>query len=383
MLNKSNQERYPMTGTTTPIYIPRSSTSKIIRPGESYFRVKIYGAQAAFRGSLWERVQQLIIISQVGLNHPQLGTEPMCTLQRSRKVERERAEQLGLSPNLINLVPATMTHISISIEFVLDKQNRLSTLSGLINEDAFVAAISLAPGMATVARVISGLSQKILNTFLDPEERQAVLQFTGDFDLATGGFQEGYYVILGTRNEHNPLPDPKTKLAIRNGGLLADGKPVTQLSYIIMEVQYLEARTRSLSDGALWDTKLRQAETAAQRIASDPFTDTAMREQSWKECVNLIKEAQLLLIADPNYLHREAMDIIKSTFTHCYKQIFTDLAERLPTKGREAFSIVKPAVQADLSFLDISPDEDLEATLDRYAEQVAEARRLIRKEGIV
>jgi hypothetical protein len=53
-----------------------------------------------------------------------LEDEPLRAIQRSREVQPNRAEKLGLIPNLINLVPVTIDRVSLSLEFVLDKENR-------------------------------------------------------------------------------------------------------------------------------------------------------------------------------------------------------------------------------------------------------------------
>src|SRR5207247_1647044 len=135
------------------------------------FWVQIAGAQAVFSGKFWESVKQLIVTSQVSLNHPALGPDPLKAIQRSREVRPNRAEQLGLTPNLINLVLAAMTQFSFSIEFILDKENRLAKLGALINHDTFLSAVSLAPGAAAVARSIAGVTQKLINTFFQPQER--------------------------------------------------------------------------------------------------------------------------------------------------------------------------------------------------------------------
>jgi hypothetical protein len=42
-------------GTTEAIFIPLEPEPKIIRPGQDYFFVQVHSAQAAFRGSIWER----------------------------------------------------------------------------------------------------------------------------------------------------------------------------------------------------------------------------------------------------------------------------------------------------------------------------------------
>jgi hypothetical protein len=380
MSKHSATSPYQVTGTTSPIKIGGEAGTAVVMPGQTYFYIKIVGAQAAFWGSIWERVQRLVITSQVALNHPLLGAEPMRAIQRSREVRRGRSEQLGLSPNLVNVVPATMTHISISLEFVLDKENRLRQLSGLINDDAFMSAVSLAPGAAMATHAIGGLAQKILQTFVPAEEREPILQFGGDFNIAGGGLHTGHYAILGTRDEEHPIPNPLPVLEVKDSMLLAGSKALDGLSYVILEVGMLTARGSALSDGAHWLDRLRRAEAAARLFASDPFVagDVAVARKTWEECTTLLKEAQVLLIADSNLLPREADDIIKASYQYCAEKV------RDPTAGRRGgaaavFSESDLVPARDL--LRIPRDEDLQAAAARYAGQVAEAERILMQAG--
>jgi hypothetical protein len=363
------------------MYIPHDAAPpKLIRPGDGYFFIQIKGAQAAFYGSIWERVKRLIITSQVNLTHPVLGPDPLRAIQRSREVQRERAEQLGLSPNLIHLIPASMPHVSISIDFILDRENRLVQLTGLINDDTFQTAIALTPGAAVAARTIAGLSQKIMQTFLQLEERRPILQFTGDFNIAGEGLKAGYYVILGTHDERYPIPSPLPELQVEDGALLADGRPVTQLCYVVLDVLCTSARTRDLNDGAPWDAKLRQAEAAAARVAGNPLASDDEKKQSWQECLSLLKEAQVLLLADANYLRSEAMAICKAAYAACYDDIYgVKESRQVLGPGAQKPATAQPDPRSDRAFLGISSDEDLTATLRNYAESVAESRRILRQ----
>src|SRR4051812_47031645 len=97
----------PLTGTTTPIYIPRRDGSEPIGPGRDYFLVQLCAAQAAFVGSVWERAKTLLIVSQVKLQGVDVDHD-FHAIQRSRAVQRRRTELLGLQPNVIDLVPAVM-----------------------------------------------------------------------------------------------------------------------------------------------------------------------------------------------------------------------------------------------------------------------------------
>ena len=365
--------------------------------------MKIKDAQAAFTGPIWERVKRLIITSKVSLNHARLGNEPMLSIQRSREVRRHQVEKLGLSPNLINLVPAVMTHISISIEFVLDKENRLFDMAALINHSSFLSAVSLAPNASVAALTIGVLSEQILQSFLKPTDRQPILQFSGDFNLAAGQLHDGYYVILGTRDANNPLPArlDHAFLKYENGTLRYDNRALSPLSYVILDVRRVDARTRGLNDGAPWEEKLRSAEAIAERLASDPFKQEEEKNQAWTECKARLQEAQLLLQADSNYLPREAQDIIKKAFADCQRQIFEEdkawrtretpvsprdePAHKLEEytewmQGNTHSKISPPDFKADRAFFGIAPDEELEATLSRYAEQVAETQRLLEEE---
>jgi hypothetical protein len=382
-----SDQPYITTGTTEPIYIASDAAQRAIKQGRSYFVIRLRNAQVAFQGSFWERAKQLIVTSQVDLHlksTPSLS-EPFMAIQHSRKVTRGRAEKLGLCPNLVNLVPATMGHITISLEFILDIKNKLAALGGLINNEAFLSAISLAPGVAVAAHTISNLSEKILQTFLEPEERKPILQFRGDFNIATDELKDGYYVILGTRDRQHPIPRPLPALQLRDGDLLADGGAVTQWSYVILEVRSLKARTRDLSDNAEWTVRLSEAEAEAQAIAGNPLADEEEKERTWNRCLEILKESQVLLRADSNYLRCETEDIIREVYSACYRDIF----------GREIWDTTTPSMRgklertdylpgrpSGLALLDIPQSEDLQTTLSRYSMEVVEARAIIAREDI-
>jgi len=382
VFDKEGPQPYASIGTSAPIFIPRDSDPKAVRPGQDYFFVRVHGAQAAFTGPIWQRVKRLIVVSQVNLNHPVLGPEGVHAIQRARDVKKEQAEQLGLNANLIELVPAVMPHISVAIEFILDQENRMAALANLINDDSFLAAVSLAPGASMVAKTVSGLARKIIQNFMPAEERQSILQFSGDFNLATEALREGFYVVLGSRDARNPLPSPLPKLRVSGGELLAEGSPITQLSYVVLDVQRTEARTRDLSGGAVWDTKLREAENEAQNISQDPLTGADERRQAWDKCRNLIREAQALLRADPNYLRHEADSIIKATYKTCCDLVSVEsLQRRFGSNIGDTARLWQPDEGSDRTFFGMAADEDLDASLNLYARQVRAARTVLRNAG--
>jgi hypothetical protein len=383
VFSSSASEPFAKTGTTSPIFVAGEPESQLVQPGE-YFWIKVHSAQAAFRGSIFEKAKQLVITSRVNLHHAALGNEEVYAIQRSRAVKKNQAEQLGLSPNLVSLVPATMSHVSVSIEFLLDKENHLAKLGPLINSDTFLSVVSLAPGAAAVAKTVGGLAQGILQTFVPAEERTPILQFSGDLnvggDVGGGvGMRDGYYAILGSRHEKDPLPDPFPKLEVREDTLLADGKAVSQWSYVVLQVTRVPARTRAMNEGALWDAKLREAEAIAQEVADDPFADDDEKREKWAKVKALLQEARILLQADPNYAAGEADAIYKTVYKWCADTIAGRKPGEEPPvpKAMLAFD-----TKADRVGLDIAEDEDLDAVVAEYTKLAAESMSVLKASGL-
>jgi hypothetical protein len=284
-------------------------------------------------------------------------------------VRPDVAENLGIRTTLITLVPAVMTDFTISIDFILDQQDRLAALATLINDDAFQRPLSLAPGAGMVAKTVSDLAQKVIQTFVPTEERRPILEFIADFDLATSGVVEGYYVILASQDPDNPLPRPIPAIQVRDNELLLGGQPVTQYSYVILEIRRASARTRDMNDGAPWAEKLREAEDEAQLPGED---ETA----SWQKCRALVREAQILLRADPNYLREECEAIVLSVLTNCRTRLGLEERERGSANLTDSQRRRAPRVsKSDLVNLSLPKDLDVSAIVTSYAEQVMEAKR--------
>ncbi|MCX7840279.1 MAG: hypothetical protein N2559_12630 [Anaerolineae bacterium] len=376
----SGNQPFPRTGTTAPIFVARDGDSQPITIGQDYFLIQIYAAQVAFRGAIWDNVKRLVVTSQVNLNHRKLDNRALRAIQRTRDVQKNQMQPLGLTPNLISLVPAVMPNVTLSIDFILDRENRLAQLGGLINSDSFVSAISLATGTAAVAKTIAQLADKVIQTFIPAEESKPLLSFSGDFNLATQQLRSGYYVIIGSKDEQNPLPAPTARVEVRDGGLIVEGQPATQWSYVILDVQRVGTRPRELNDGALWDLRLREAEDEAQRLTMNPLATDEERKQAWNKCLKLIQEAQILLRADDNFLPKDATHIVEATLWNCRK-----LIEEAENKRafRSAVPSWQPTLANDLIALGLSPETDLAKMVEQYANQVVQARRILKSRAML
>lgn len=366
---------YSPTGTTSPYFVPGSTDPQLVQPGE-YFRIRVHSAQAAFRGRLFEQAKQLVITSQVNLHHAALGNENVFAIQRTRAVKKNHREQLGLSPNLVSLVPATMSRVFVSLDFVLDTKNTLAQMGSLINSDAFLAAVSLAPGAAAVAKTIGSLGQQVIQTFVPATEQKPILEFTGDFNiggtLATDALRDGYYVILGSKDAADPLPVAPPQLQLQENTLLSDGGPVDRWSYVIFQVTRLPVRTREMNEGALWDTKLYEAERIVKDVMQAPYVDDTAKREAWSKCLALLLEARALLMADANYAPSEADAIYRTVYKSCSESL---------TGRAIAMAAEDIDTEADRMLLGIAPETDLAELAARYSSQVEETRRILEREG--
>ena len=366
-------------GTTPFLYVPRTDTPEVIRLGENYFFIQIHSAQAAYYGPVWKQSKGLAVVSKIDLNHKALsGT--ILALQHTRLLGRNQTAQLGLRHNLIDVVPATMSRVSISFDFILDRKNQLAALSKVINDGGLQSTLSLTPGMSLAAHVLSGLSQKIIENFIPAEDSTPLIQFNGDLNLAGEELQEGYYIILGSLDKANPLPSSEQlkSLAVQNGMLLINNQQIDNLSYIVLNVQCVSVRTRDGSQGAALNDKLREAEDIAQSFRINPLAKKADRDNGWVKIRNLIAEAQTLLRADPSYLTVEARSIIDSVYENCYQAMSENNNDRGLTKNLAW----KPDDNEARMQLGISPDEDLIKSSKEYAQKVISARRVIKKSGL-
>lgn len=377
MVFNSASKPFARTGTTSPIFISRAG-SQSVRPGE-YFLMKVHNSQAVFRGNLFESARQVVVTSKVNLNHALLGNQDIFAIQRTREIRNNTAQQLGLSPNLISLVPATMSNVFVTIDFLLDKENNLGKLSSLINSDGFLAVVSLAPGAAAVAKTVGSLAQQVLQTFIPDQQNLPILQFTGNFNIGSGNNElcDGYYAILGTMNQNDPLPTILPELTVRDEALLADGQPITQLSYVTLEVTRVPARTRELNEGAAWDTKLRNAEGLAQETVDDPFADDSAKRDTWGKCKATLQDARALLLADPRYAPGEVDQIYKAV----YKKV-ADLLSRKADGEAKPFG-VDIDTKTDRAEANIPLDEDLASTSAQYEKTSQEAQRILKANNLL
>ena len=155
--------------------------------------------------------------------------------------------------------------------------------------------------------------------------------------------------------------------------MLADGKPVTQLSYVVLKVTCLPAIRDHLTGPTPWRNKLNAARQAAQDYVDDDFAkgDDQTRRAQWEQnCLVPLREARTLLQADPNFLPSEAELAYRLAFREC-QDLIASKARRYTEGAAPEWA---PDPNMDRAFLDLPPGDESEASLDKYSEQLFAAR---------
>ncbi len=366
-------------GTTPVIRLPKAATPNPIQPGQGYFRLRLHSAQAAIFGPFWQKAQQLLVTSEVRLYMPPFNGEPIQSLQRVRSLKQGAVEQLGLNPNLIDLTPASLDKVSVDIDFLLDRQNRLVSLARLVNDDAFLSVISLAPGAVAVAKAIGGISRQLVDTFLDENDQTSLLKFSGDFSLAAGDLADAYYVILGSTFDQYPLPRPipgPPRLQVSGNDLLLDNQPVVHWSYIIFDIDVVEMRTRELGRSEPWYDKLSQVEVQATQASNIPWLEDKDRKETWEACLKMLKDSDLLLHQSPLYLPSEANNIIQQAYYSAYQKIY-------PPSRSFASPVRLPAESVAQDLPGVGSLEELKSQVDSYRIATSRSQGKLRSLGML
>lgn len=370
----------PTLGTSPLIRLPKAATPTPLQPGQGYFRVRLHSAQAAVFGPFWQQAQQLVVTSEVRLFCPPFNGEPLQSIQRIRPLKQGAAEQLGLSPDLVDLTPAAFDKLGIAVEFLLDRQNRLVTLAKIVNDESFLSVVSLAPGTAAVAKAIGDLSGKVVDGCLDESDQIPALRFEANFNLPEGDLMDAYYVILGTLDERYPLPHPlpgPARLRVSGQKLLLDNQPVVDWSYVILDVDVLEMRTRELGRGEPWYEILTQVEAQSAQAANTPWLSDEERRKTWENYLGSLKEADLLLRRSPLYLPAEAEAIIQQAYYNTYLKVSTVRRGLVPTS-----SLPLPPLGKD-QVVSVENPDTIKAHVDSYEIASARSRGKLRTLGML
>jgi hypothetical protein len=313
-------------GTTAPFFLADTTQSgQPILLGQDYFRIKIHSAQVWFPKQWFSRPKSLLVTSKVQVNSATLGNDAIRSLQHTRQIQAGQTVQLGLHKNLVSLVPATMSQVSIGVDFVVTLANHLPALASVINDDSFLAVIGLAPGAVTTAKVLSGLAKKLTDTFIQATDEVQTLSLNADFNLVASagesGLRAGYYAVIASNDADHPLPTSAEQLSVQNQQLFWQNEPLREYSYVLLEVTRQAARTREANDSAEWEKKFVAAETVADNYLSLYQPSVADLKTAWEKCVAYLSEGRTLLFLDSNYLRKEAQAIYASAFELCRTKI--------------------------------------------------------------
>lgn len=300
--------------------------------GQHYLSLQVQQIQLAALDTSWEGVELAKVTIQLDLNYPALTSDPVI-VAKEQSVSFGNIKRLAWQPVLVDLVPAVMSYVTVNV--VIDD-------------------------------MVSG---------------EMIESFQGNFHVFAG-VEAGMYVLLNRESLAPSLAsdDLATRLRFCDGRLYWDDEPIEDVSYVILQLSSWKARTRVLGTGTAWDRKFSEAEGVVENVEIGLVRGKAAIDRAWDRCVDILREARLLLRDDPRYLPREKDSIYKTVAIACRDGLQTEPQTRL-LKGYRGQLAVAPEIVVELNRLGLDPYEDLEAALTDYAFEVAKTRRMLRKNG--
>lgn len=314
-------------GVTPPIPVSPAHDREPISPGEAYFMLILADAQIAYLGDAWQ-----------GLNTWRLqvkGSDQPANALIARPVKHGAVEKLGLYPALLGPRPTGAPQLSLEIQY--------QGSSGHPPLLTFDGNVYNAVGMPDPTTLYTGC-----------------------------------YAVLGSLDLRHPVPGSAawSQLSACPAPLSLNGQPVRDLSYIILRVVSVPARTRALGRGRDWDKQLNAAERLAGDYADKILPTPMTEDEAWQKCYALLQAARDLLGNDSDYLSSEAEAIYRVAATSCWTLIHQG-------RIRGGLEVLPKGMTTLNSDLGLAPDEDVIGGLYRYAEQVQEARAILERAGFV
>lgn len=373
-------------GTTRLFYIESNNqrqTSAIIKD-QCYLLFRLHDVYVSTDNSFFKHIDTILLRSKLDIKSPERINYEFTGLQTIR--EKQSGGNLGLSKNLSQLLPAVMDVVTISVDLITNKKNYLAMLNNLVNDQALLSTIaSFMPGAGIVAQAIGEISEKLINAFVPAEEREPVLQFNGDFNIATNDLKSGFYAVLsGARGTQLPLA--ASELTYKDGCLLFQDKLITDLSYIIFEIVAVTRRGSKPSTD--WYKNLVDAERIAKDLSLS-IKDPKRRLSQWsRRALPLLQEARMLIMRDPEYITSDANAIIDASLKTCMDSVKP--AKRTRTErnysiqddaqGEEAQRNI--SIEKYRSRIGIKTKESLDDTVKQYAIDLFQSRETLDQYGI-
>ncbi len=323
-------------GTLGPIRLSLGDDAPL-EVGTDYFLVQVVAAQALISQGLIERwfypARHVVVTSEVSLD---AGAERLKLegLQATRPISSGEGALMAIERNIIHLSPARAASFRLVFTYWMTTDDRIGQFGNLVRDDpAMRVAFGLAPAQIAVAQAVSGLVGKVLNVFLQREERQPLLQFEGDFNLAAGTVLPGRHAFISNAGtpEVSLALDPN-KLSFKDKRLHYQERTIDHLSYAVLSIERVPVRGPNASPESRWYGKLQQARQLGTRAESLRNTPKEL-EKLRTEIRELIEGAQKLLHEDKRYHDWEAELIIKDAILLAQEQLTkgetTPLTEKL------------------------------------------------------
>jgi len=329
----------------------------------SYFLIKLFGAQAFFPAGLLTQADYLILSSSVESTF--MPGTPTQNLHKLTILKKNIPTHLGVNTNLTDWLPARATDtVKITLNYIVTRGAPIKTLVDKVEQLDLAAKVSVVRSDVAVAIKITQIVGGLLSYFLQEGGQVDVFPLTLDLNVAE--LKAGFYGVIGSRTDEI-WPNA---LHVDANGRLTDrgGHELSRHSYAVIQVLALKRRgSEALRDGT-WGELLQMGKDQALNSASANEDERSKAFQDWRAS---LAQVRILARKDRAFLQREIDGIISEAHLEVEQKLLARTAQE--ARGLDSYP------EEWQQILGFNTQQELRSAVRDYQDALELSERLIRQ----
>lgn len=289
-------------GASDPYYPVQPNPACPLELDDTYFLVKLRGAQVFFPAGPLTQVDSLLISSSVESSF--MSGTSVQSLHKLTSIKKNVPCHLSINTNLTDWLPARSTDlVKITLKCTITRGAPVHALIDKMEQLDLSAKVSAIRPDAAVAIKITQIVGNLLSTLLQEGGQTEVLSLVMDLNVAD--LKSGYYTVIGSLTDEIW---PNTLQVDVNGQLISrGGGELSRLSYAVIQVLTLKRRGSEALREQTWG-ELRQL--GIDQALSAPAHTEEERNRALESWRAVLAQIRILARKDRAFLQKEVDGII-------------------------------------------------------------------------
>lgn len=286
----------------------RSETQSLSGVGTQYLTLQIKHTRINHRVNWWNQFigknKKAVVSFELNVNSPNGSLKDRRTSPPIEILERNKPIDLGWKKVMVNMLPTTFKSIEMNVNVGVTAEDGMENL--LIASSEISSKI---PGLTMSQAALGGISAaKMVADFIF-DKKLVVNQITSSQEIISSvdsGIKEGFYTVLSadTADLYSKYTEKKELLSWDGSILNFNGKPIEDVSYYIVEIEYTDEIFKDKFNGPLsirkpWRDLYALAIQEVEKLEKETWDDGR------NEIKRQVQNAHAILDADFDLIHSE------------------------------------------------------------------------------